>query len=96
MMCGDSSSSCEEILWVANVLYSVANLQRIQCITEILRLFIAIVVRRVFSEAITSNKAQRQCEGTHIEQRQTYHNIMYNHFVYTYDFDHALIMYHSW
>ena len=36
-----------------------------------LRLLIAIVIRIVFSVVISSNKAKRDGEGTHIEQRET-------------------------
>jgi hypothetical protein len=30
----------------------------------------------VVSKIISSNKPQRQCEGTHVEQRQTCHNFI--------------------
>ena len=39
----------------------------------LLHLLITIVIRMILSVVITSNKAQRHCEGTNVEQRDACH-----------------------
>ena len=69
MMCDGSNSSCKEN---GHAAMHVCSKIAIASITEYthnhLRLFIAIVIRVVFSVVIISNETKRDGQATHIEQ----------------------------